>query len=153
MTEAPEWLEAVRHIVRAVQASDVAELELARGDFRVRVERLVGAVGPPPAPADDAAAGPDLDPHLFRVPAPLTGVFYRAASPTAKPYVSEGEWVDPDTVIGLVETMKIFNEVTADRSGRVVRVLAEGGQLVQAGTPLLAIEPGERTAADAERGL
>ena len=76
----------------------------------------------------------------------------RPSSPTpaARAYVSEGEWVEADAVIGLVETMKIFNEVTADVSGRIARFLVDNGQLVQAGDTLVSIEPGERATADPE---
>ncbi len=132
-----------------MRASDVAELELVHGDFRVLVRRQPGSTGtwsqPQPTLETEEA-------HLHSVTTPLTGVFYRAASPTARPYVEEGEWVDAETVVGLVETMKIFNEVTADRAGRVVRFKAQTGQLVQAGDPLVLLEPGARTAAAPEPG-
>jgi biotin carboxyl carrier protein len=64
--------------------------------------------------------------------------------------VEAGDWVDADSVIGLVETMKIFNEVSADVSGRIARFAADNGQLVHAGDVLVLIEPGERTTAEAE---
>ncbi len=145
------WIEAARRIVAAVRASDVAELELVHGDFRLLVRREIGALSPTP-PAD--ASKPSVDEtHLHRIVAPLTGVFYRSASPTARPYVEEGDWVDADTVIGLVETMKIFNEVTADRAGKVVRFASKAGQLVHAGDPLVLIEPGARKAAAPETDI
>ncbi len=144
------WIEATRRIVEAVRASDVSELELVHGDFRVLVRRQAPGVAAPPTPS--APAAPD-ETHLHRVLAPFTGVFYRAPSPSAKAYVNEGDWVDADTVIGLIETMKIFNEVTADRPGRLVAFAARAGQLVQAGDPLAVIEPAERTAAAPERPL
>ena len=87
---------------------------------------------------------------LLRVVAPFTGVFYRSPTPSARSYVSEGDWVTAETVVGLVETMKIFNEVTADVSGRIVGFRAENGQLVHAGDALVLIEPGERTTAESE---
>lgn len=142
------WLEAARRVVAAVRASDVAELELTHGDFRVRVRRNATAAFTP-APIASTNGQPELadTAHLHQVVSPLTGVFYRAPSPTARPYVNEEEWVDADTVIGLVETMKIFNEVTADRPGRVVKFHAQPGQLVHAADPLVSLEPGERTSA------
>ena len=82
--------------------------------------------------------------------APFTGVFYRSPTPAARSYVSEGDWVDADAVIGLVETMKIFNEVTADVSGRIVTFSADNGQLVHAGDELVLIEPAERATAESE---
>jgi biotin carboxyl carrier protein len=142
------WLEAVRRIVTAVRASDVAELELEHGPFHIRVVRDLsattdGAAVSQPAPVAGAA-------HVHRVLSPLTGLFYRAPTPAARPYVSEGDWVDVDTVIGLIETMKVFNEVTADRAGRVLAFQAESGQLVSAGDVLAQLEPAERTAAAPE---
>ncbi len=142
------WLEAVRQVVAAVEASDVTDFELANGDFSVRLRR---------EPAQRTAQGdrrhePE-DARIHRVAAPFTGIFYRSPTPNARAYVNAGDWVDVDAVIGLVETMKIFNEVTTDVAGRIVRFVAEGGQLVQAGEPLVLIEPGERAAADSEPHL
>ncbi len=149
-TREEDWLDAVARIVAVVERSDVAELELENGEFSVRLRRQVAA--PPnvatvvaPEPHEPAQAA-----HLHHVVAPLTGIFYQSPSPSAKPYVSEGDWVDADTVVGLVETMKIFNEVTADRAGRVEAYLAQSGQLVHAGDPLLGLEPGERASAAPE---
>ena len=146
---ASSWLEAVRQVLAAVRASDVTQLELARGEFSVRIRRA------PPSSMRGAleAAYADEDAEearLQRVVAPLTGVFFRTPTPTARPYVEEGDWVEADAVIGLVETMKIYNEVTADCSGRVVRFEADNGQLVHAGDTLVLIEPGERSPAETE---
>ena len=141
------WLEAVRQVVTAVSASDLTEFELSSGEFSVRIRRV------PRAARGAALAGEDSDAHLHRVPAPFTGVFYRSPTPSARAYVDEGDWVDAEAVIGLVETMKIFNEVTADVSGRIVRFAAESGGLVHAGDTLVLIEPGERATAESEPHL
>jgi acetyl-CoA carboxylase biotin carboxyl carrier protein len=148
-TSAVTWLEAVRQVVSAVQSSDVTELELARGDFSVRVRRSPAATRPP----EDGRSHDQSDHGLHTVAAPFTGVFYRSPTPAARAYVNEGDWVDADAVIGLVETMKIFNEVTADMAGRIVRFAAENGQLVHAGDALVVLEPGERATADSEPHL
>jgi acetyl-CoA carboxylase biotin carboxyl carrier protein len=137
------WLEAVKQVVAAVQSSDVTELELANGEFSVRLRRVPGAPHAPEVQTEQVSL-------FHRVLAPFTGVFYRSPTPSARVYVSEGDWVDADSVIGLVETMKIFNEVTADVSGRIVSFEADGGALVHAGDPLVLIEPGERATADSE---
>lgn len=148
MSQPPSaWIEAVRRIVTVVGRSDVAEFQLKNGDFRVRLKRLPGALPSVPLPSSDGSVD---DSHLHKVIAPLTGIFYRSPSPMAKAYVSEGDWVDADTVIGLVETMKVFNEVTADRAGRVVALLATNGQLVHTGDALITLEPSDRTAAEQE---
>jgi len=141
------WLDAVRQVVAAVRASDITDLELANGSFSVRVRREA-----PPAttPVPGEAEMGDAESSLHMVVAPFTGVFYRSPTPSARPYVAEGEWVDPDAIIGLVETMKIFNEVTADVPGRIVKFVADSGQLVHAGEVLASIEPGERATAAPE---
>jgi biotin carboxyl carrier protein len=150
---ASTWLDAVRRIISAVRTSDVAEFELRNGDFRVRVRRRI-VVGS--APASVPSAAPDRMPeeaHQHRVLAPLTGIFFRAPSPSARPFVNEDDWVDADTVIGLLEAMKIFNEVTAEQPGRIVAFQAEDGQLVHTGDPLVILEPGERPVAESQAGL
>jgi acetyl-CoA carboxylase biotin carboxyl carrier protein len=146
-----DWLEAVRQVVAAVRSSDVTELELANGEFSVRIRREPEAAGSA-ARAAPLAYGPgqDEDTGVHRVVAPFTGVFYRSPTPSARAYVVEGDWVDADAVIGLVETMKIFNEVTADVSGRIIRYAADNGQLVHAGDALVLLEPGERATAESE---
>jgi acetyl-CoA carboxylase biotin carboxyl carrier protein len=143
-----DWLEAVRQVVAAVRASDVLQLELAAGDFSVRIRREPHTAWQTLAVAP--AADEQREEHLHHVLAPLTGVFYRASTPTGRPYVEAGDWVEPDAVIGLVETMKIYNEVTTDCSGRVVRFLVDNGALVHSGEGLVLIEPGERSPAEAE---
>ena len=138
------WLDEVRRVLEHVQASDATEVELSHGQFRLRLRRRPGlrpavaeAHAPAGAPVADAAA----------IVAPLTGVFYRAASPTDPPYVQVGDEIGTDTVVGLIETMKIFNEVLAERAGRISDILVESGQLVHAGDALMTVadaatEPG-----------
>ena len=91
--------------------------------------------GSPPATVPEAAAG------LPAVRAPLTGIFYGAPSPGSAPYVRVGGEVAVGQVIGLIEAMKLFNEIKSDLAGRVVRVVAETGQLVKARQPLIEVEP------------
>jgi acetyl-CoA carboxylase biotin carboxyl carrier protein len=135
-----------------MQLSDVSELELSNADtdFSLRLRRDLSArpIAPPTETEGESAYA-----QLHRILAPFTGVFYRSPTPSARAYVNAGDWVELDAVIGLVETMKIFNEVTADAAGRIVRFTADNGQLVQAGDPLVLIEPGERAPADAEPRL
>ena len=144
-----DWLEAVRLVVAAVRSSDLTELELANGEFSLRIKRDPMGAARQHA-MSTGAAEQENDAGLHRVVAPFTGVFYRSPTPSARAYVGEGDWVDADAVIGLVETMKIFNEVTADVSGRVIRYAADNGQLVNAGDALVLIEPGERATAEPE---
>jgi acetyl-CoA carboxylase biotin carboxyl carrier protein len=75
------------------------------------------------------------------VTAPLTGVWYASPSPGARPYVAEGDEIGAGAVVGLIEAMKLFNEIKSDIAGRVNRVLVERGALVKRQQPLLEIDP------------
>lgn len=85
-----------------------------------------------------ATAGPPIRPS---VKAPLTGIFYGSPGPGSAPYVQAGGEIVIGQVIGLIEAMKLFNEIKSDLAGRVVRVVAESGQLVKAKQPLIEVEP------------
>ena len=73
--------------------------------------------------------------------APLTGIFYAAPSPGAAPLIAVGQVIAVGQPIGLIEAMKLFNEIKSDKAGRVVRIVAENGRLVKAKTPILEVEP------------
>ncbi|MGH2455802.1 MAG: acetyl-CoA carboxylase biotin carboxyl carrier protein, partial [Candidatus Limnocylindria bacterium] len=81
-------------------------------------------------------------PGMRFVTAPLTGVWYSAPSPGARAYVHEGSEVGVGSVIGLIEAMKLFNEIKSDTAGRVTRTLVETGTLVKRQQPLLEVDPG-----------
>ncbi len=80
-------------------------------------------------------------PRTHLVLAPLTGIYYGAPSPQAEPYVRAGDQVAVGQVIGLIEAMKLFNEIKSDAGGRVLRLHAENGKLIKAKQPLIEIEP------------
>jgi multidrug efflux pump subunit AcrA (membrane-fusion protein) len=132
---APSWLDEVKRLVEQVSASDATEVRYARDGFRVRIKRRPGI-----RPSTGAETPSTVEPDVVAVVAPLTGIFYPGASPTAPPYVGEGDLVRPETVVGLIETMKIFNEVVAERHGQVRQILVEAGQLVHAGDRLLTLD-------------
>jgi acetyl-CoA carboxylase biotin carboxyl carrier protein len=93
---------------------------------------VVAAPAPAAAPAEEKPAG-------MPISSPMTGIFYGAPSPTAAPFVKEGESVTAGQVVALIEAMKVFNEITAPSSGIVTKIVAESGQLVNPGEPLLFI--------------
>jgi biotin carboxyl carrier protein len=128
-----------------VSSSDVVEFEIVQKDFRLRLRRDVGPRTTQPLPGPTAPEG-DLE-----ICAPFTGVFYRSPSPTADLYIREGDWLEAGATIGLVETMKIFNEVKTEQPGRVVRILAESGQLVQSGDRLVLLARAPRPAESESR--
>ena len=133
------WLDEVRRMLEHVSASDATEVEVAGGVLRVRLRRRPGraAVRQEPRAAVVAA---EVVVEGTPLVAPLTGVFYRSGSPGAPPLVNVGDTVEVGAVVGLIETMKIFNEVLAERGGRIATVLVESGQLVHAGDALMTIE-------------
>ncbi len=127
---------AERHQLEGLTyAEGEAEVELTqalpRGDAEARGQW-------PRAARDEPEAGLS---GLMPLRSPLTGVFYRAANPGDPPFIHEGEEVEEDTPVGLIEAMKIFNEITAGVEGRLVRVVAQNEQLVVAGEVLMEFAP------------
>jgi acetyl-CoA carboxylase biotin carboxyl carrier protein len=127
--------------------SDLAELEVEAGGTGLVLRKpsaLLAAAPSPtvpvaaPAAAASETAGP---PERPSVKAPLTGIFYSSPAPGSAPFVTAGSEVAVGTVIGLIEAMKLFNEIKSDLAGRVVRVVAETGSLVKAKQPLIEVEP------------
>ena len=99
---------------------------------------------PPPAAiasSGDASAPAIAGPNVKKVVAPLTGVFYRSASPDAESYVETGDRVETGAVLCILEAMKLFNEIQSDYAGTIVRIIPENGELVSQGEDLFWIEP------------
>jgi len=150
-------LQAVDALAPAFAASGLDEVEVEAGELSVRLARpraVAAAVAPVPAPAPPAeTATPIGTPPAPLTPygepaagtrfvsAPLTGVWYTAPSPEARPYVQPGSQVAAGQVIGLIEAMKLFNEIKTDVSGTVTRVLVENGTLVKRQQPVIEIDP------------
>jgi acetyl-CoA carboxylase biotin carboxyl carrier protein len=138
-----------------LERTDLVELEVEAGDTGIVLRKHAAlaqtVVATPvigtPAGGDVAAggSGPAADAAPVStskfVKAPLTGIFYAAPSPNSPPYVSPGQTITVGQVIGLIEAMKLFNEIKSDQVGRVVRVVAETGKLVKAKQPLIEVEP------------
>jgi acetyl-CoA carboxylase biotin carboxyl carrier protein len=135
-----------------LNASELSEIEIEAGETALVLRKPVAleeassaAVSGMPAEAIPSAAEPARDvadgQPLNAVLAPLTGLFYGAPSPGAEPYVGVGAQVMVGQVIGLIEAMKLFNEIKSDRAGRVVRIHAADGALVKAKQPLIEVEP------------
>jgi acetyl-CoA carboxylase biotin carboxyl carrier protein len=139
-----------------LERSDLVELEVESGETGIvlrkpaaiapSVTSIAIPVGPgadrADAPAASGGATPDVPSSTARfVKAPLTGIFYSASSPSSPPYVTPGQKIAVGHVIGLIEAMKLFNEIKSDQAGTVVRVVAETGKLVKAKQPLIEIEP------------
>lgn len=165
-------LDELRELISLLRENGLAELELERADFRVRLRRealpaapvqyadpvpiVVSGAAPAaasqnspagstvPAPAHPGAhasteASQDQDLHI--IPSPIVGTFYRSPSPTADAFVKIGSNVEADTVVCIIEAMKLMNEIESDVAGEVVKRLVPNNQPVEYGQPLFAIRP------------
>jgi acetyl-CoA carboxylase biotin carboxyl carrier protein len=140
------WDEA-RDLVKRLEGSTVQRFSVEAGDTKIEIERRAGVVVADAAAggADGAAtaatdgAEPAADGHAIK--APLVGTFYRSSQPGAPPFVNEGDTVDAGQTVGIVEAMKLMNQVQADVAGKVSKILVEDGQWVEFEQTLLLIEP------------
>jgi acetyl-CoA carboxylase biotin carboxyl carrier protein len=134
----------VREILRIIDESDLDELRIETPEFRLHVRRG-GAPEPvePPAPPHAAPAPPPGAPAngVATIDAPMLGTFYRASAPGEEPFVDVGSQVEPDTVVCLIEVMKMMNSVAAGVSGTVVEVCARNAEVVESGEPLFRVQP------------
>jgi acetyl-CoA carboxylase biotin carboxyl carrier protein len=154
--ENPMDLRKLKTLIDLVSESNVSELEITEAEGKVRIVKSSGAplvmqqpvamvAAPAAAPAAGAPAAPAADaapaaPAGHAVKSPMVGTFYRSASPGAKPFVELGSVVKEGETICIIEAMKILNEIEADKSGTVTKILSENGQAVEYGQPLFIIE-------------
>jgi acetyl-CoA carboxylase biotin carboxyl carrier protein len=97
------------------------------------------AAAPPPAPSVARSATQE-DQDLQIIPSPIVGTFYRSRSPNAEPFVTVGSQVDQDSVVCIIEAMKLMNEIQAETTGMVAKIYVENGQPVEYGQPLFGIK-------------
>ncbi len=153
----------LKELVRLMVANDLSELDLRDEQQQVTVKRggnqaqpIVQQVAPavaapapvaaaapsaPVAEAPPAAAEPAEDEGLVPIESPMVGTFYAKPNPDKPNFVSVGDSIGPDSVVCLIEAMKIFNEIKAERSGTVAKILVENGEAVEFGQPMLLIKP------------
>ncbi|MGZ4201483.1 MAG: acetyl-CoA carboxylase biotin carboxyl carrier protein [Thermoleophilaceae bacterium] len=128
-----------------IDESELDELLIETGDFKLHVMR--NGVAPTAEPrltthdSPEPAQTPAPSNGLIDVTAPMLGTFYRAEGPGAQPFVEVGAQVEPDTVVCIIEVMKMMNSVPAGVAGTVTEVLAENAELVEFGQPLFRVEP------------
>ena len=163
-------LKDIKVIVDLMKKNAVSEFEMEEGDFKIKLKRdsgkprkgetvvvqeaapmiLPAAAAAPvaapvataaPAPATPAAAAPAPVAEGPEVKSPMIGTFYRKPSPDADSYVEVGSVVEPDTVVCIIEAMKVMNEIKAEVKGTIAEVLAEEGKPVEYGQALFRIEP------------
>ena len=147
----------IRRLVELMKEHDLAEIDLRQGETRIQLRRGGDPAGAaPPRPADPApaaasiepakpatsapAVAPPADDHVVLVKSPMVGTFYAAPDPESPHYVKIGDPVGPETIICIVEAMKVFNEIPAEVSGKIVGVLVENGEPVEFGQPMFKVD-------------
>jgi acetyl-CoA carboxylase biotin carboxyl carrier protein len=135
----------VRQLGALLSELGLSEIEVNHGETRVRLTRtppgaptspVAMATSPPPSHIADALSFAGIT-----IEAPMVGTFYRASSPTAEPYVHEGDVVKEGQILCIIEAMKLMNEVETRAAGRIAKILVDNGQAVEYGQPLFLIEP------------
>ncbi len=161
-------LKEIKELVQVVIDSGVAELEVTRGDSKVRIRRQVeaprqeivipqpmavagqpaAAPGSNPAPAAPSEAPAQAQPkekdeeeNLHFIKSPIVGTFYEAPAPDADPFVQVGDHISPGQVLCIIESMKLMNEIEAEVSGTIVAKLVENGKPVEYGQALFSVRP------------
>ena len=157
-------LKDIKAIIDLMKRNSVSEFELEKQDFKIRLKRGVNAGGAAvqsedaaavspvvyvaPAPAIPATAGvvvpastPPPATNEAEIKSPMIGTFYRAPSPESAPYVEIGAEVNPETVVCIIEAMKVMNEIKAEAKGIVTQVLVENAKPVEFGQPLFKVRP------------
>ena len=149
-------LRKLKTLIDLVSDSNVSELEITEAEGKVRIVKSSGAptvmqqptmmMAPAPMAAVAAAAAAPVQEAIaaestsHSVKSPMVGTFYRSASPGAKPFVEVGSVVKEGETICIIEAMKILNEIEADKSGTITKILCENGQAVEYGQPLYLID-------------
>ena len=146
-------LRKIKKLIELVEESGITELEVRDGDEGIRIARSPGvttvaqpvaepAPTPVATPAAPTAPSPTADgsASAMTVAAPLSGTFYRAPAPGERPFVTVGQEVAMGAVLCIIESMKMMNQIEAEKGGRVVEVLIEDGQPIEAGTALFRLE-------------
>lgn len=144
----------VKKLIELLESSGIAEIEIAEGEESVRISRYaqapmpvaqnyVAAPGPEPARVEAAAPAAPAAPALpagHEVTAPMVGTYYACPSPGAKAFVEVGSSVEKGQTLCIIEAMKMMNQIEADVSGKIIRVLVENGNPVEFGQTLFVIE-------------
>ena|SRR5579859_2549582 len=135
-----EAVEQARQLADALERTSTRRVLVRIGDAEITIERepRPGSAEQPSASAPASAARQDA----VAIVAPLVGIFYRGPSPKSAPFVEPGDTVEPGQVIGIVEAMKVMNQVVSDQHGSVVEILVENGSTVHYEQPLMLVESG-----------
>ncbi len=142
-------IERIRQIIELMEEHELSEVDLQQGDEKIKLNRgsaapvyPVTAVAPSPLPvaASSAAATPEAA-GTIAINAPMVGTFYSRANPESEPFVKVGDMVSEESVVCIVEAMKVFNEIPAECRGKIVEILVQDQQTVDFGKPMFRVQP------------
>ena len=137
----------IKKLIEIIEESDIAELEIKEGEEAIRISRYSAAPAPvayspspsvSAAPIVQAAVEEKISGHVVK--SPMVGTFYRSASPGTKPFVEVGQTVHIGNTLCIIEAMKILNQIEADKSGTIAKILVDNAEPVEYGQPLFIIE-------------
>lgn len=134
--------EDVRDILKLIDESDLEELHIETDGFALHVSKSAGSEireASPTREPEKPAARPPADGHI--IDSPMLGTFYRAERPGAEPFVDVGTDVEPDTIVCIIEVMKMMNSIPAGITGTIAEVCCENAALVEYGQPLFRVAP------------
>jgi acetyl-CoA carboxylase biotin carboxyl carrier protein len=158
MAEKDADLQKIKKLIDLMKDNDLMEVEIRHGDDKISLKRsqpqpqtvsvlpMIGAESPPaggPAAQVDSEqqVAAEQKEQLEEIKSPIVGTFYATPSPDSEPYVEVGSQVRPDTVVCIVEAMKVMNEIKAETSGSIAEVLVTNGQAVEYGQVLFRVRP------------
>ena len=134
----------IQALIKTLDNSSIEKFEYECDEYRLSLKKASSEVVVKAAQAEpvveEAAADEADEKELIEITAPMVGTFYSAAEPGAEPFVKVGSKIDADSVICILEAMKLFTEVEADVSGEIVEILAKDGDLVEYGQPLFSVK-------------
>ncbi len=144
-------MDEIKELVRLMVENELSELDVSDGENKVKLKRGAGGepvivAAPAPAPAaapvqTGIAAPTAAEEELIEIKSPMVGTFYAAADPDSEPNVSVGSGVDADTVVCIVEAMKVMNEIKADCTGTITEICVKNAQPVEYGQVLFKVKP------------
>ena len=158
MAETDADVQRIRELIKIMKENDLVEIDIKHGDDQLSLRRAQPAqptplAGPiiaslpaalPQLPAVESRAAPNAPPaqeNLLEIKSPIVGTFYEASSPDSDPFVEIGSHVDPQTVVCIIEAMKVMNEIKAEISGTVLERCVSNGQAVEYGQVLFKVRP------------
>lgn len=144
-------LTCLEEIVHLMKEHGLSEVDLAQGDQKIRLQRgggvpvateetPTGPLSPAASPAPTPQSTVEGNPNIVTINSPMVGTFYTKPNPESEPFVKVGDHVGPETVVCIIEAMKVFNEIPADVSGRVISILMDNEETVDHGRPLIKID-------------